>query len=314
MKIKMLSNYNNDMDTRFGDCILSYDASSVIIYDCGHKMHAEEVEKFLSINEAIKNVYIVISHNDTDHVSGVISLLKWLKDKGCYSVNVYAPQYLKYVDEIYIEIDDDRRKRERLKEAILSEYNNIKDIINTAMEYDFETIDSVKGTAVYKFEIVGPTKEEFIEVVAKAIDNRESDVIGEGDAAETVMNAASVQLKIILENGQSVLLCGDASPDYLKELESYDIIQLPHHGQLSDAKAVFEKLDDVYEKEFLISDNTGSGVTSGGSEDLVSYMKTEKMSAAYNTQNGVVELPRKSIKGGLTNTQRSMVLGDLDCF
>ena len=43
--------------------------------------------------------------------------------------------------------------------------------------------------------IVGPTENEFIEVAAKAIDSRESDNIGEGDAQETVMNAASVQLK-----------------------------------------------------------------------------------------------------------------------
>lgn len=317
MKMKILSTYNNDKDTRFGDCILCYDSSSAIIFDCGHERHAEEVENFLSTNGTIKNVYIVISHNDADHVSGVLCLLEWLKDKNCYSVKVYAPQYLRYVDEIYKEIDDDRRKRERLKEAILSQYGNIKDIIETATYYGFENIDPVKGTMIYKSEIVGPTEDEFIEVVAKAIDNRESDVIGEGNGAETVMNAASVQLKVTLENGQSVLLCGDASPDYLKELESYDIIQLPHHGQLSDAKAVFEKLDDVcdvYEKEFLVSDNTGSGATSGGSDDLVSYMKTEKMSAAYNTKNGVVELPEDSIENGTNNVRRSMILGDLDCL
>ena len=41
MKIKALSNYNNDKDTRYGDCIIGYDCSDAIIYDCGHKMHAE---------------------------------------------------------------------------------------------------------------------------------------------------------------------------------------------------------------------------------------------------------------------------------
>lgn len=314
MQIKALSNYNNDKNTRFGDCILIYDDSSLIIYDCGHEQHAIEIESFLSVNISIKTVYVVVSHNDSDHILGVCDLLKWLKDKTCYSVKVFTHQYLKYVDKILKKINDGRRKQEKLKEAILSEFNNIKDIIETAREYGFETINSIIGTEVYKSEIVGPTEDEFIAVVAKAVDSRESDIIGEGDGAENVMNAASVQLKVTLNNRQSVLLCGDASPDYLKELDSYDVIQLPHHGQLSDAKAVFEKIDDIYVKEFLISDNTGSGATSGGSDDLVSYMKMERMSPAHNTKNGVIDLPKKDLGVGETSAKRSMLLGDLDCF
>lgn len=70
----------------------------------------------------------------------------------------------------------------------------------------------VPDTAVGTCTIVGPTEDEFIEVAAKAIDSRESDNIGEGDAQETVMNAASVQLKCTLSDKNTILLCGDASP------------------------------------------------------------------------------------------------------
>lgn len=41
MKLKALSQYDGDKDTRFGDCILIYNNSSLIVYDCGHIKHAE---------------------------------------------------------------------------------------------------------------------------------------------------------------------------------------------------------------------------------------------------------------------------------
>lgn len=34
MKLKALSHYDEDTDTRFGDCILLYDSSTLIVYDC----------------------------------------------------------------------------------------------------------------------------------------------------------------------------------------------------------------------------------------------------------------------------------------
>lgn len=50
MKLKALSNYDGDKSTRFGDCILIYDLTSMIVYDCGHGKHAEYVESFLQKN------------------------------------------------------------------------------------------------------------------------------------------------------------------------------------------------------------------------------------------------------------------------
>lgn len=91
MKLKALSHYDNDMDTRFGDCILLYDEASLVVYDCGHSRHAQEVEDFLEKHSAIKVVDVVVSHNDSDHTGGVCELLNWLKDSGKYTVRCYAP-------------------------------------------------------------------------------------------------------------------------------------------------------------------------------------------------------------------------------
>lgn len=50
MKLKALSKYDGDVDTRYGDCIMLYDDTSLIVYDCGHSRHAEEVEDFYDKN------------------------------------------------------------------------------------------------------------------------------------------------------------------------------------------------------------------------------------------------------------------------
>lgn len=82
------------MDTRFGDCILLYDSTSVVIYDCGHVQHAKEIEKFLNKNTLISQIHIVVSHNDSDHTNGIESLLEYLYNKE-YEVIVYTSLYLK---------------------------------------------------------------------------------------------------------------------------------------------------------------------------------------------------------------------------
>lgn len=302
MQLSALSHYENDTDTRFGDCILVFEQCNLIVYDCGHPRHADHVKHFLEEHPRITSVYIVVSHNDSDHTAGICDLLNYLHDQHCYTVQVFAHLYLKHVDEILDVIDDGRRSRERLKEHLLEEFNHIREIVETAEQLHFMVVEALPGTAVANGRIVGPTKEEFIETAAKAVDKRENNIIEE----ETVMNAASVQLKCYVDNMGDVLLCGDAAPSFLHSINDYDIIQLPHHGQLDDAQAVFKQLQgDSYKKVFLVSDNTGSSKTSGGSDDLVEYMRQEQYTPAKNTRNGIVDLPSSGIIPARSSDRRT---------
>lgn len=312
MKLKALSNYEGDRDTRFGDCILLYDSTSLVVYDCGHTKHAEAVEAFLQSNQLVSQVHVVVSHNDNDHTDGVCVLLDWLHARSKYTVSVYSHQYLKHVDTILDKIDDGRRNRDSLKQSLLAEFDNIKTIIESAQACGFLTVEALSGTSVGNCTIVGPTIDEFTDVAAKAVDSRVDNNIGEGHAEETVMNAASVQLKCKLDNAEIILLCGDASPSYLHNIDSYDIIQLPHHGQLDDAKAIFEELIDPYNRTYFISDNTGSAATSGGSDQLVQYMKDEKYSPALNTKSGLVLIPVSGYVSVTSRKQQGVRLGEMD--
>lgn len=312
MKLKALSHYDGDMNTRYGDCILLYDSTSLVVYDCGHSKHAEAVEAFLQSNLLISQVHIVVSHNDSDHTDGVCGLLDWLYVRSKYTVSVYSHQYLKHVDTILDKIDDGRRNRDSLKQSLLAEFDNIKTIIESSQAYGFSAVEALSGTSVGNCTIVGPTIDEFTDVAAKAVDSRVGNNIGEGHAEETVMNAASVQLKCKLDNAETILLCGDASPSYLHNLDSYEIIQLPHHGQLDDAQAIFEELDDPYNKTYFISDNTGSGATSGGSDKLVQYMKDENYKPALNTKGGVLLIPGIGFGNVTSSKPQGVKLGEMD--
>lgn len=305
MKLRALSSYNGDSDTRFGDCILIYGDANLVVYDCGHDDHAREVGAFLQAHPEINQIHVVISHNDCDHTDGVQSLLEDLSEEG-YSVTVYTALYLKSARKILKQFENKNRKLEPTKQHILETFDHIKEIVEKATDLGFKTENAVIDTEFCGCSIVGPTEDEFSEVVAKAIEDGEVSHI-EG---ETVMNAASIQVKCTLNGSQTILLCGDATPSYLHDLDQYDIIQLPHHGKLDSAKEIFDKLKDPYSKQFFVSDNTGSAATSGGSDDLVTYMKQEKFSPAHNTQNGVVNLP-KTLASSF-NVSKGVRLGAVD--
>lgn len=196
--------------------------------------------------------------------------------------------YLKKARAVLELLNNKTRKLEPTKERILKKFDKIKNIVEQANEYKFSVKDAVTGTFVFGCTIVGPTEDEFVAVVAQAINNNVSDEI-EG---ETVMNAASIQLKCKLETGEVVLLCGDAAPAFLHNLDGYDIIQLPHHGNYDSAIEIFDKLKNPGSKLFLISDNTGSGKTSGGADKLLSSAEIAGKRKMH-TQNGAIELPEK---------------------
>jgi len=308
MRLRALSHYNGDKNTRFGDCILLHDSKTLVVYDCGHEDHANEVKSYLLTNRTITDVNLVISHNDSDHTNGCIKLMEHLHKSRHYSVTLYSSLYLKSARKVLELLDDNRRTLPATKESILKLFDNIKEIIEKAQEYGFEIKDGKKGVEIASCCIVGPTEDEFVEVVAKAIESGSGSKID----GENVMNAASIQIKVKLDNAETMLLCGDATPEYLHNLNSYDIIHLPHHGKLDSAKEIFEKLRDSHTKTYFISDNTGSGATSGGSDDLVQYMEKEQYDPAMNTKKREVIYPDFG-SGNISKEKKPGVkLGEMD--
>lgn len=91
MKLNFLSSKNYSEQKDFGDCIVISDISPILVYDCGSEEHADRVIDMLLSNN-IDKIDAVLSHNDSDHVSGLLKL----KEKGvswkclhCMSITTY---------------------------------------------------------------------------------------------------------------------------------------------------------------------------------------------------------------------------------
>lgn len=276
MKIKILSskNYENQ-NTNYGDCILIDTGSKAIIYDCGCDEHAQRVVSYLKENHYEK-VYVVLSHNDEDHFKG----LKYLIDRSkVYSITTIL--LLKHIDDILDELDDKRRTRDSIKKAISDYFDNIYSLSGNNL------IDSMDET--YSIDpcinFVGPSYDYLLDAVSKALDGTESDNID----METIVNAISVQMEILINN-HKILLTGDASFSTIEDkIREYDAIQLPHHGKYTQAEKIFEINDGRENVIYLVSDNTGS--SNGGSDELMEH-KIGKI--IKNTKNGDLEIDENS--------------------
>lgn len=276
MKLKVLSSKNyKDNDKNCGDCIIIDTGQKVIIYDCGCEEHAQEVVKYLK-NNSYEKVDVILSHNDADHFDG----LKFLIDNDKVST-VTTVLLLKHIDDILNEINDKRRTRESIKKQISEYFDNIYSLsgrnLNDSLDKDF-SLDPCLNFA-------GPNYDYLLEAVAKALDNSETDNID----METIVNAISVQVEIIIDN-HKVLLTGDASYAAIEDkIREYDAIQLPHHGKYEQASKIFEKNEGREDVIYIVSDNTGN--SNGGSDELMKYCVGKKIK---NTQNGEVNIDSNS--------------------
>lgn len=272
MKIIFLDDSSYDEEGKnYGDCIIIDTGENLVVYDCGSEEHAKVVIDYMNNNNYNK-VDIILSHNDSDHFKGIEYLIS--EDKVS---SITTLLLLKHIDDIMDEIDDGRRSREGIKKQIKEEFDNIVKLTGNNLCDAFDNSLSLHPC----INFVGPSFDYMIEAVAKQLNNSESDMID----SETIMNAISVQVEIIVGN-HKVLLTGDASFEAIKDkIREYDSIQLPHHGKKEQADKIFEENDGRSNVIYLVSDNTGN--SNGGSDDLMEDCIGRKIK---NTKNGSYEI------------------------
>lgn len=270
-----------------GDCILIDTNSELVIYDCGCEEHANRVIDYMDKHHYSK-AKLVLSHNDADHFDGI----PYLIEAGKIS-DVYTLLLLKYKDDLLEKINDKRITRDSLTRRISEIFANIYSLSGKVVLKDiFSDTFICNGIS-----IIGPDKEYALDAVAKRIDNRQGDTIDK----ETIVNAVSTQVKVIVGT-KNLLLCGDSSYEAIKnKLSGFSLIQLPHHGKKEQADRIFEQKGSVG-ITYYVSDNTGN--SNGGSDDLPVQGYNIK-----NTLKGDQECSSNSV--GLINAPvRSYYRGD----
>ena len=288
MKVIFLSSQGyKDSGENKGDCILIDTNSELVIYDCGCEEHANRVIDYMDKRHYSK-AKLVLSHNDADHFDGI----PYLIEAGKIS-DVYTLLLLKYKDDLLEKINDKRITRDSLTRRISEIFANIYSLSGKVVLKDiFSDTFICNGIS-----IIGPDKEYALDAVAKRIDNRQGDTIDK----ETIVNAVSTQVKVIVGT-KNLLLCGDSSYEAIKnKLSGFSLIQLPHHGKKEQADRIFEQKGSVG-ITYYVSDNTGN--SNGGSDDLPVQGYNIK-----NTLKGDQECSSNSV--GLINAPvRSYYRGD----
>lgn len=269
MLIMFSSRNYSDKTKNYGDCFLYIDNGRAMVYDCGSIEHARRVIEMLD-KYSIKKTDVILSHNDSDHFDGI----PYLIEQG-YINKLFTNLLLKYKDEILDEIDDGRRNRESIGNAITEAYDNIASLSGTVNLRDvYENNDELPEYVTF----IGPSFEYMIKAVAKGLDSRQGDTIDR----ETVVNATSIQIQLDFSD-KKLMLTGDCTADAISEdidLCKYQFIQLPHHGKYIHAEKIFDRVGNNFSNQFLVSDNTGN--SNGGSDDL---MRNRKGRRIQNTKN-----------------------------
>lgn len=252
MEVTFLSAKNYaDPDANNGDCIIIDNGSELIIYDCGCKEHAERVLTYMDEHN-YATAKLILSHNDSDHFDGI----PYLIEEGRIS-DVYTLLLLKYKDDLLKRITGKPIKEETLTQRIAEIFDNIYSLSGKVTLRDIFTDTQVCSDIT----IVGPSKDYALEAVAKRIDKHQGDTIDK----ETIVNAVSTQVKVIV-GAKKLLLCGDSSYEAIKDkLYEYSLIQLPHHGKKEQADEIFSQKGSAG-ITYFVSDNTGT--SNGGSDDL----------------------------------------------
>ena len=279
-------NYPDSETINYGDCILIKTESDLIIYDCGHERHAEEVLSYMDKNNIV-SAKLILSHNDADHFDGIPKLL----ESGRISV-IKTTLLLKYKDEILERIDDGRKTRESVSKQILDLYDNIAQLSGAPIADIYENPEDIcPGVS-----IVGPDFEYMLDTVAKRLDGREGNTMD----GETAVNATSIQVAVTIGT-HKVLLCGDCSFASIEDkVRDYECVQLPHHGKVKQAEAIWEKKWNQTKHFYFISDNTGS--TNGGSDKLDTTGHR-----VYNTKNNTnIKITSAYFSSSATSTGRTL--------
>lgn len=256
MKVIFFSAKNYaDKTANNGDCIIVDTGTKLVIYDCGCQEHAERVLAYMN-DAGYKQAEFVLSHNDKDHFDGLPHLI----EAGVIS-RVYTLLLFKYKKKLLDLIDDGRVKEASLVRKIAETYDNIY-----SLSGEVELVDALELPSLCTgVKLVGPEKNAALEAVAKHLDNRE----GNTTDGETIYNAICFQVRVTMDDGKYLLLCGDSSYHMAEaNLKTASYIQLPHHGKYELAEKIF-KLKDAgggLNIKYFVSDNTGS--TNGGSDTL----------------------------------------------
>lgn len=236
------------------------------VYDGGTNDYGIEMKEHIKKyykqeNEKIVIDFVICSHSDLDHASGLTEILTEFEVK-----KVYINLPWLYLDELYEIVKDGRITKNSLEDRLREAYKYVNDIEKICIEKNIPIEESFEGTIIDdKFKILSPSKDFYIDLLAESNKTPETEkesfermILNKARKIlnsiretwdteylrEDVSTSSENEMSIILYGDmeeQKFLFVGDAgirainkSIEYMKkeniDCKKIDVYQIPHHG------------------------------------------------------------------------------------
>lgn len=240
--------------------------------------------------------FLVSTHPDQDHISGLTEVLNGLSVKTLY---MHLPW--EHAEEIFENVNDGRITLKSLKERMKKSYALAFEVYNLAVEKGVAVLEPFEGTKIGEFKVMSPSYSTYIENLTnseKTPDASFSIMNEVASAVKKVINIIQVKwgedtlkedVSTSYENensvvtyaeldGRGILLTGDAGIKALRNVINYSqaigvdlkkckLQQIPHHGGRHNVSP--STLNDIVGSILDEGEETGMSViasASGSSE------------------------------------------------
>ena len=138
------------------------------VYDGGNQKYGEALGLFIEqylFSKNKKNIdFVVCSHSDMDHSSGLKTILE------NYKVNkLYMNRPWLYVDDLFPYIDDGRITKDSLRNRLKSEYSYIETLEKIAKKQGIPIHEAFEGTVISNSMIVlSPAKTFYLDLLVES--------------------------------------------------------------------------------------------------------------------------------------------------
>jgi len=304
----------------------------IAIYDGGLQAHGDKMvehlnEYYFSDSEDKIIDYVICSHSDLDHASGLKRILEEFEVKKLYMNRPWL-----YIDDVWDSVDDGRITKDSLCERLKEEYKYISDLEEIAEEKKIDIFEAFQGEIIdEQLEILSPTKDFYLELLiesnktplekSEVYESAASKIISkfvqyvkslieswkDEKLREDVKTSPENEMSVVIlgkMNEENFLLTGDAGIRALDKAITYaedndesikdtvGFLQIPHHGGRHNVSpSILDRLiGEIVDEDETIEKTAFVSVAKGSDHPLQMVVNafTRRGVKVYKTHGNII--------------------------
>ncbi len=140
------------------------------VYDGGIQAYGEKLQEHLNqyyFNKSETNKvidFVICSHSDLDHASGLKTILENFKVNALYMNRPWL-----YVDDVFDKVSDGRITKDSLRRRLKEKYKYVSELEDIANEKGIEIIETFQGKIIEDIlTVMSPTREFYLDLLVES--------------------------------------------------------------------------------------------------------------------------------------------------